>query len=237
MAVVIKKGEALMKIIHVRAYLAEALGTFALVFVGTSTPVLTATLGVVNPVATALATGFIVMVMIFTVGHISGGHFNPAVSLAMVIRKDLSWKDFSLYVVFQLIGAFLGSIFLGLFLGDFTNLAATNLSPSLAEPALLTGLLVEIVLTFLFITVILAVTANKHYEKFVGVIIGFALIAVIFAGIGFTGAGYNPARSIAPAVLQGGAALSNLWLYIVGPLIGGALAAFVHLTLFKNTDK
>ncbi len=223
-----------MKQFNLRAYLAEALGTFSLVFIGTSTPVLTATLGVVNPVATAFATGLVVMVMIFAVGHISGGHFNPAVSLAMVIRKDLSWKDFAFYVIFQLLGAFLGSLFLGLFLGDFSNLAATNLSPALATPAALIGLLVEIILTFLFVTVILAVTANKHYEKFVGVVIGLALTAFIFAGIGYTGAGFNPARSIAPAILQGGSALSNLWLYIVGPFIGGALAAFAHLVLFKK---
>ncbi len=228
------QGDLDMKNLKLRAYFAEALGTFALVFVGTSTPILTSVLGVVNPVATALATGLIVMVMIYAVGHISGGHFNPAVSLAMVIRKDLSWKDFGFYVVFQLFGAFIASLFLGIFIGSFSNLAATDLSASLADPAVLVGLLVEVILTFLFVTVILAVTANEKYSNVVGLVIGLALTALIFAGIGYTGAGFNPARSIAPAILQGGSALTNLWLYIVGPLVGGMLAAFVHIELFKK---
>ena len=224
-----------MKSFNLRAYFSEMLGTFALVFVGTSTPILTASAGVVNPVATALATGFIVMVMIYSLGRFSGAHFNPAVSLAFLIKKDLIWKDFSLYILFQLIGAFLGSLFVGLFLGSFSNLAATDLSPLLASPPLLVGLLVEIVLTFLFITVILSITADQKHEHVVGLVIGFSLMAVIFAGINYTGAGFNPARSIAPALLQGGSALSHLWLYIVGPLLGGALAAVTHLLLFKHT--
>ncbi len=223
-----------MKSLNLRAYFAEALGTFALVFVGTSTPILTATAGIVNPVATALATGLIVLVMIYSLGRFSGGHFNPAVSLAMTIRKDISWKDFGFYVLFQLVGAFIASLFVGLFLGSFSNLAATDLSPLLASPAIVVGLVIETVLTFLFITVILSVTADKKYESFVGLAIGFALMAVIFAGINYTGAGFNPARSIAPAILQGGSALTNLWIYIVGPFIGGALAAYVHRLLFKT---
>lgn len=224
-----------MKSFNLRAYLSETLGTFSLVFVGTSTPVLTATITGVNPVATAFATGLILMVMIYAVGRFSGAHFNPAVSFAFAIKKDLSWKDFGLYVLFQLLGAFIASLFLGLFLGDFTNLAATNLSSALAEPAVFIGLLVEIILTFLFITVILSVTADKKHEPFVGLVIGLTLTALIFAGINYTGAGFNPARSIAPAVLQGGSALSNLWLYIVGPLVGGMLAAFAHIALFKKS--
>ena len=225
-----------MKNFNLRAYLAEALGTFALVFVGTSAAILTGTLGL-NPVAIALAFGFTVVVMAFSIGQISGAHLNPAVSLGFAIRKDLSWKDFGFYVLFQIIGAFVGSLLLGLFLGDFTNLAATDLSPALAAPAVLMGLVVETVLTFLFVTVILGVTANEKYAPFAGLIIGLALAAMIFAGVGYTGAGFNPARSIAPAVLQGGSALSNLWLYIVGPLLGSALAAFAHIALFnKKSD-
>lgn len=226
-----------MKHLNLRAYLAEALGTFALVLIGTSTPVLTATLGVVNPVATAVATGLILMVMIYALGHLSGGHFNPAVSLGFLIRKDLSWKDFGFYTVFQIIGAIIGSLCLGLFIGDFSNLAATDLSPQLANPQILTGLAVEIILTFLFVTVILAVTSYKQYENVVGLVIGLTLTALIFAGIGYTGAGFNPARSIGPALLQGGSALSNLWIYIIGPLVGSSLAAFTHLALFPKTKQ
>ena len=224
-----------MKSFNLRAYLAEALGTFALVFVGTSAALLTATL-VINPVAIAFAFGFTVIVMAFSIGHISGAHLNPAVSLGFAIRKDLSWKDFFFYILFQIAGAFVASLLLGLFLGSFTNLAANDLSPLLASPAALVGLLVETILTFLFVTVILAVTANEKTAPFAGLIIGLSLTAMIFAGIGYTGAGFNPARSIAPALLQGGSALNNLWLYIVGPFLGSALAAFVHMALFKKPE-
>ena len=223
-----------MKSFNLRAYLAESLGTFALVFVGTSTALLTAIL-VINPVAIAFAFGFTVLIMAYSIGQISGAHLNPAVSLGFAIRKDLSWKDFFFYVLFQVIGALIASLLLGIFVGSFNNLAATDLSIVLADPAWLVGLLVETILTFLFVTVILAVTANEKAKPFAGFVIGIALMAMIFAGIGYTGAGFNPARSIGPALLQGGSALTNLWIYIVGPFLGSALAAYVHLALFKKS--
>lgn len=215
-----------------KAYLAEFLGTFALLLVGLSA-------GVTNLELTsvALAFGLTLMFMIYAVGSISGGHFNPAVSLGMAFSKRLSWKDFGFYVLFQLLGGLFAILCLVPFMGGMNDLASTKVlvdfggSDSLM--VLLLGLLVELVATFIFVFVILRVTSQKELSKLAGLIIGLTLAALIYFAGPLTNAGLNPIRSLMPALFEGGIALEQLWIFIVGPLVGGFLAS-VFVSYFDS---
>lgn len=208
-----------------KRYIAEVLGTFTLVLFGTMTAVLTGG----NTIATALAFGLALVAMIYAVGGVSGGHFNPAVSLAQLIRKEVDVKDFLLYVVSQLVGALVASLLLMVFLGDnaeVLGLGANQLSAGFAANDIgwLVGLLVEIILTFVFVFTIIGVTRDESRSQIAGLVIGLVLVGVVVAGFAVTGTSVNPARSLAPALLQGGTALEQVWIFLVGPLLGGALA-------------
>jgi len=213
---------------NMRAYLAECIGTFVLVLFGCGVAVVSGG----NLVATALAFGLVIVAMAYSIGNVSGCHINPAVSFAMVLLKKMSWKDCGFYVLAQTIGGFLGSLILWLILGDNANLGANaingNVIAATGFSGLMIGLLVEIVLTFVFILTILGVTDKVENKIVVGLVIGFALTLVHLLGINLTGTSVNPARSLAPAILQGGVALSQIWIFIVGPLLGSALAAFTY---------
>lgn len=211
---------------------AELLGTFSLVFIGTATAVLTGSI-----IATAFAFGLTVMMMAFAVGSHSGGHFNPAVSLAMFIKKKLSGFEFLSYVASQIIGAILASLLLFVLLGSNNALGANLVNPQTLGTEfmdLLKGLLVEVVLTFIFVFVIINVVKNEQTSKFAGLFIGLTLVAIILAGFNFTGLSVNPARSFAPALLQGGDFLGQVWIFILGPLVGGLLSALVSNLFDKN---
>lgn len=208
-----------------KRYIAEVLGTFTLVLFGTMTAVLTGG----NVIATALAFGLALVAMIYAVGGVSGGHFNPAVSLAQLIRKEVDVKDFLFYVVSQLVGAFVASLLLMVFLGDnaeVLGLGANQLSAGFAANDIgwLVGLLVETVLTFVFVFTIIGVTRDESRSQIAGLVIGLVLVGVVVAGFAVTGTSVNPARSLAPALLQGGTALEQVWIFLVGPLLGGVLA-------------
>lgn len=208
-----------------KRYIAEVLGTFTLVLFGTMTAVLTGG----NTIATALAFGLALVAMIYAVGGVSGGHFNPAVSLAQLIRKEVGAKDFLLYVVSQLVGALVASLLLMVFLGDnaeVLGLGANQLSAGFAANDIgwLVGLLVEVILTFVFVFTIIGVTRDESRSQIAGLVIGLVLVGVVVAGFAVTGTSVNPARSLAPALLQGGTALEQVWIFLVGPLLGGALA-------------
>lgn len=208
-----------------KRYIAEVLGTFTLVLFGTMTAVLTGG----NIIATALAFGLALVAMIYAVGGVSGGHFNPAVSLAQLIRKEVNVKDFLFYVVSQLVGALVASLLLMVFLGDnakVLGLGANQLSAGFAANDIgwLVGLLVEVILTFVFVFTIIGVTRDESRSQIAGLVIGLVLVGVVVAGFAVTGTSVNPARSLAPALLQGGTALEQVWIFLVGPLLGGALA-------------
>ncbi|MBR1905160.1 MAG: MIP family channel protein [Clostridiales bacterium] len=216
-----------------RKYVAECIGTFTLVLIGCGTAMLTGCDKWGGYLTTAFAFGLVIVGMAYCVGNISGCHINPAVSLACLISGRMNAKDFGLYFVFQTIGAILGAAVLkGIFaMGGITDATGGLGSNGLAgvNGNIGAGLIVEVILTFIFILVILGVTDGDYkHGSFGGVVIGFSLVMVHILGIGLTGTSVNPARSIGPAIFAGGAALTDLWVFIVGPFAGAALAALVY---------
>lgn len=215
-----------MKLMHKQAF-AELLGTFVLVLFGTGVAVFTGGFAQTNALYTALAFGLSVVLMGYAVGHVSGGHFNPAVSFAMFLGKRLDTKSLLVYVASQLLGALLASLLLFVMLGSNTAMGANIVSTGLPGDGfveVLYGGLVEAILTFVFITVILQVTRKEYTTAVSGLVIGLSLTVVILFGFYLTGVGVNPARSFGPAILQGGKALEQLWVFFAGPLVGAYLA-------------
>ena len=227
-----------------KKYLAECIGTMTLVVLGCGTAMLVGCDAVNGGgyILTALAFGLTIVAMAYSIGNVSGCHINPAVSLAMVIRGDLSVKDFVGYVIAQCAGALIGAGLLSLIfkLGGVSDMTGGLGSNGLAGVGgnALAGLLVEIVLTYIFVTAILGVTSKKaNHGSFAGLVIGLTLVVVHILGIGLTGTSVNPARSFGPALvaaLSGNSEpLAALWVFIVGPMIGSALAACVYKALEK----
>ena len=213
-----------------KKYIAEFLGTFTLVLFGCGVAVFSGSLA-----TTAFAFGLALTAAAYAIGSISGCHINPAVSLAMLILKKLDVKDFIGYVIAQIAGAFAGSGVLMLIIhfaddkGHFEGKLGQNLfgignGIGLNMWGALTA---EIVLTFIFVLVIIGVTSDKGTSSLAGLAIGGALVVIHLIGIKLTGTSVNPARSLAPAVLAGGQALEQVWVFIVAPLIGAAIAALV----------
>jgi aquaporin Z len=239
-----------------KACIAECLGTFVLVFFACGVAALTQG----SLVATAMAFGLVIVAMAYTVGRISGCHINPAVSLGCLLAKRMSVKEFVAYVCAQIVGGLLGAVLLfGIlkmsgheFVYNITVetvgsvKAIGNASNGLVGVGekfgnYLAAILVEVVLTFVFVYVILNVTDGKNegVGKKAGVLIGFTLTLVHLLGIGLTGTSVNPARSIGTAVgtaLFGGGTepLKVVWIFIVAPLLGAALAALVFKLLHKE---
>ena len=210
---------------ELKKYLAEFIGTCVLVLFGCGTAVVSG-----NWVATALAFGLSIIVVAYTFGKHSGAHLNPAVSLAMFLTKKISLKDFGLYVVSQFLGGFAGAGLMAAFLAGPTSYGANSYSGL----GWASGLFAEIFLTFIFVYVILAVTNDEKKSSTAPIYIGLALIFVHLLGIGITGTSVNPARSLAPAVLQGIDALKEVWLFIIAPMIGSVLAVFTYKFFEKN---
>jgi len=203
-----------------KKYISEFIGTFVLVLVGCGVAVVTSA----NVVATSLAFGLSIVAMAYSIGNVSGCHINPAVSLAMLITKQISIKDFIGYVISQILGAIAGSAILGLILGSFEKLGANGF----VDGKLLAAFLTEVILTFIFITAILGVTSKKENGHTVGIVIGLTLVLVHLFGIAITGTSVNPARSIGPAIFVGGSALKQLWVFILAPLVGSAIASIFY---------
>ena len=219
-----------------KKYIAEFLGTLVLVLFGTGIAVVSGG----DLVATSLAFGLAIVACAYAIGNISGCHINPAVSLAMLISKKLSVKDFVCYVTSQLLGAIAGTAILFFILSN-TNLGTTQLGAnfygelSITNISLVAAIITEIVLTFVFIYTILGVTSDESKSSISGLVIGLTLTFVHLIGIPLTGTSVNPARSLAPAIFLGGEAIRQIWVFILAPLVGGALAAFVFKYL--NTTK
>ena len=221
--------------------IAEFIGTFTLVLVGCGTAMLVGCESVngCGYILTAFAFGLVIVGMAYTVGNVSGCHINPAVSLAVLISGRMSITDFIFYVISQCLGAISGAACLKIIfsMGQVTDMTGGLGSNGLAgvNDSIGAGLIVEILLTFIFVLVILGVTDSKYnHGSFGGVVIGFALVMVHILGIGLTGTSVNPARSIGPAIFAGGAALSSLWVFIVGPFVGAALAALIYKLIAKK---
>jgi len=215
---------------HAKKYLAEAIGTFVLVTFGcgTACAVGCASDAGSGYLLTALAFGLVIVALAYSIGNISGCHINPAVSLAMLIRKQLSGKDFIGYVVSQLIGAALGCVVLGVVFGFDCGFGANQIQEGWTNGTVAGALLVELVLTFVFVLAIIGVTSKVENSAVSGLVIGLTLTLVHILGIALTGTSVNPARSLMPAIFAGGTALSQVWIFIVAPLAGGALAAVAY---------
>ena len=218
-----------------KKYLAELIGTFILVFMGCGSAMVLGCDAAGGHLAVALAFGLAIVATAYFIGDLSGCHINPAVSLAMLICKKLTLNDFIGYVIAQVLGALAGAGMLkmltGLGVADLTGGLGSN---GVAGAGGIGGaLVVEVILTFIFISAILGVTSSKDKGSVAGIVIGLTLTFVHIVGIPLTGTSVNPARSIGPALLAGGDALKNVWVFIVAPLVGAALAAIFFQRVIK----
>jgi len=213
-----------------KRYLAEAIGTFALVFCGTGAIVINdVTNGAVSHVGIAITFGLIVMAMIYSFGSISGAHINPAVTIAFSFTDRFNKKDLVPYLLAQLLGAFLASGVLRYLFQEHENLGATLPYGTSGQSFIL-----EVILTYFLMLVIIFVSQNKEVTNLTGIAVGATvLLEAMFAGP-ITGASMNPARSIAPAVVSGN--ISELWIYILAPIIGAILASLTWLFMKRDED-
>jgi aquaporin Z len=217
-----------------KKYIAEMLGTMVLVLMGCGSAVfagsVSGTVGAgVGTIGVALAFGLSVVAMAYTIGRISGCHINPAITLGVFLSGRMNKKDAGMYMLFQIIGAVIGSLILYLlvFLGTHGGPTETGAN-SFADGMMLQAFIAEVVFTFIFVLVVLGSTDEKEGAgNFAGLAIGLTLVLVHIVCIPITGTSVNPARSIGPALFEGGKALSQLWLFIIAPFVGAALSAAV----------
>ena len=225
-----------------KKYIAELIGTAVLVTLGCGTAMLVGCDAASGGgyVLTAFAFGLVIIAMAYSIGNISGCHINPAVSLGCLLAGRMQAADFIPYVIAQCIGSFVGTAILAIIfllggVADMTGGFGANGLAGVGGSAF-AGLLVEIVLTFIFVICILGVTSSKaSHGSFGGLVIGLTLTGVHILGIGLTGTSVNPARSFGPALVAAfsgnSAPLASLWVFIVGPLVGAALAAAAYRAL------
>lgn len=217
-----------------KKYIAECIGTAVLTLFGCATAVFVGCGTPAGVVGTAIAFGLTVVAMAYAIGGISGCHINPAITLGVALSGRMSWKDACGYWIGQFIGGIIGAALL------YWIICATGAPGAMGDPAGMGAngvanaggiggaLLVEIIATFTFVFVVLGATdSKKGAGNFAGLAIGLTLTLVHLVCINLTGTSVNPARSLGPAIFAGGAALSDVWVFIVAPLIGGAIAALV----------
>jgi len=222
-----------------RPAVGEFVGTFVLVFVGCSVAVAAALERPVagppyNSLAIALAFGVALVAVVAAIGHISGGHVNPAVTVGQAAVGLFPWRHVPVYVVAQLLGAIAAALAVWLCFGDAArdqaNLGATALAQNVGVGR---GLVTEALITFVLVFVVGLVAGDPRVPsiRIASIAVGFALAGGVFIGGPLTGGGVNPARALGPMIVTG--QLDDFWLYIVGLLIGGALAAFVALYVLR----
>ncbi len=215
-----------------KKYIAECIGTMVLTLLGCGTAVF---LGCGTPagvVGTAIAFGLSVVAMAYTIGEISGCHINPAITLGVALAGRMSWKEACGYWIGQFIGGIIGAAILYLIIkvsgatgamGSAAGMGANGVANAGGAGG---AFLVEVIATFLFVFVVLGTTDSKlGAGKFAGLAIGLSLILIHLVCINLTGTSVNPARSFGPALFAGGDALKDVWVFIVAPLVGGALSA------------
>lgn len=222
----------------IKKYIAEFIGTAVLVIFGCGTAMLVGcdAKNGSGYLLTALAFGLVIVGMAYCIGNISGCHINPAVSLGVLISGGMKIVDFIGYVIAQFLGAIAGSgiLYLIFDMGGIVDKTGGYGSNGLAgvNDSIGIGFLVEVILTFVFVLTVIGVTSKSaNHGSFGGLIIGLTLTLVHILGIGFTGTSVNPARSLGPAIFAGGDALANVWIFILAPLVGAAIAAIVYKVL------
>lgn len=231
---------------EVRKVVAECIGTALLVFFAVGTATLSfgfqlfGTSPAAGVVATALAFGLVLLGLVYTIGPISGCHVNPAVTLGFIVARRMSIKEAVGYWIAQLVGGVIGALLLwAVFSGsEFYSRANIGMGAtgygvhSIIGLGIGTAFLAELILTFLFVLVVLSATSRVASAGFAGLAIGSTLVVVHLIGIALTGTSVNPARSFGPAVVLGGDAMRQVWMFFVGPLAGGAIAAVVWRYVF-----
>jgi aquaporin Z len=223
-----------------KKYVAELIGTFALVLIGCGSAVIAGEY--IGFLGISFAFGLTVLVMVYAIGNISGCHINPAITVAMLVAGKMKSKDAMAYIIVQCIGAIIAAGVLFVIASGQADYSLTanglgqngygTLSPG--GYSLVACFIAEIVLTGLFLFVIFGSTSKDAPKGFAGVSIGFSLILIHLVGIPITGTSVNPARSLGPAIFVGGETLSQLWLFWVAPVIGGILAAIVWKYIFEK---
>lgn len=225
-----------------RRLLAEFFGTLWLVLGGCGAAVLAGEL--IGPVGVALAFGLTVLTMAYAVGHISGGHFNPAVTVGLAAARRFAWRDVPLYAAAQVAGAVAAAALLWVIANGTAGFDASesgfatngfgNLSPG--GYGLVAVLVAEVVLTAFFLLVILGTTDTPAPKGFAPLAIGMALTLIHLVSIPVSNTSVNPARSVGPALFAGGDALGQLWVFILAPIVGAAIAGVVHVALLGHDD-
>lgn len=225
---------------------AEFFGTFWLVFGGCGAAVLAAGVPEVGIgfVGVALAFGLTVLTMAYAVGHVSGGHFNPAVTVGLATAKRFDWKDVPAYVGVQVVGAIAAAAVLFLVASGLDGFSATDSGfatngygdRSPMEYTLLAVLVIEVVLTAFFLYIILGATDTRAPKGFAPIAIGLALTLIHLISIPVSNTSVNPARSIGPALFAGGDAIAQLWLFILAPVVGALIAGATYAALFGNNE-
>ncbi len=226
-----------------KKYISEILGTMTLVFFGCGTAVVIGGLtgglesGLLGVLPIALAFGLSIWAAAYAIGDISGAHLNPAVSTAMLLQKKLSITEYLFYVISQIVGAMIGSSIL-YFITSQSNLSGTGANGygklSSVNLSLTGAFVTEVVLTAIFLLVILGVTRTEKTSSIAGIVIGATLTMVHIIGIPLTGTSVNPARSLSAAVFAGGDALSQVWVFILAPLVGAIIASLIFSFLYKK---
>ncbi|MGT2754800.1 MIP/aquaporin family protein [Streptococcus ovis] len=208
-----------------KKFIAELIGTFVLVFVGTGSVVFGNGTEGLGHLGIAFAFGLSIVAAAYSIGAISGAHLNPAVSIAMFVNKRMNAKELACYIAAQVVGAIVASAAVFFLAGGAeSGLGANGFSTVSAAGAFL----FEVIASFIFILVIMTITSeSKGNGKIAGLVIGLTLTAMILVGLNVTGLSVNPARSLAPALFVGGEVLSQVWVFLTAPIVGGILAALV----------
>ena len=225
-----------------KKYLAEMIGTMVLVLMGCGAAVFA---GIAQPftaigtLGVAFAFGLAVLAMVYTIGKISGCHINPAITLGMLVSKKISSKEAGKYMIFQMIGALIGSAILYVLAKDSGS--TTTLTGANGYTDLLPAFAAETVFTFIFVLVVLGATSKGANTAFAGIAIGLSLVLIHIVCIPITGTSVNPARSLSPAIfemIQGNMkAISQLWLFVAAPFLGAILAGGVWSVLDTDVEK
>ena len=236
-----------MNMTSVRKYIAEFIGTAVLVLFGCGAAVTANTLYLIQglnvPLAfttltISVAFGLCIVAMAYSIGNVSGCHINPAVSFGLFVAGRMTLKDLIGYVIAQFLGGLAGAFVLSKLIGGTTSLGQNGYGDaSVMGISAAIAVAVEIILTFVFVLVILCVTSKPEFGSVAGLVIGLTLTLIHILGIPFTGTSVNPARSFGPAVLAGGDALKQLPVFIIAPVIGGALAAIFYMFIMKPEEE
>ena len=224
-----------------KRYISELIGTMVLVLFGCGSAAIAG--AVLGNLGIAMAFGLSIVAMAYVIGDISGCHINPAVSIGMWIDGRMEIKDLIMYIIFQCIGAIIGTAILAILinsapvLGGYmsTGLGQNGFGAASAVGINLYGALItEVILTFVFVFTVLGVTRSEKTSVVAGIVIGLTLAFVHILGIPLTGTSVNPARSLGPALFMGGVALQQVWVFIVAPIIGAVIAGLAHKGLYSE---